>query len=133
MQTFYKYKSIINQPRATHRIASQCCHLMRVVLYYSLQTFYKHKSIITLLTVRNASHRRVVISCVCRGITACKHFTNTKASSLYQPIATQRIASPCCHLMRVVLYYSLQTFYKHKSIITLPTESNASHHHSTNR
>jgi hypothetical protein len=51
----------------------------------------------------NASHRRVVISCVCFCITACKLFTNTKASSLNQPIATQRIASPCCRLMRVFL------------------------------
>jgi hypothetical protein len=133
----------------------------RIVVFSSqacgqLANFYKYKSLITQPTESNASHdshRRVVISCVWFCITACKLFTNTKASSLNQPIAshrsvvissvviscvwfcitackllqiqtyssldqprsTQRIASPRFHLMRVVLYYSLQTFTNTKA------------------
>jgi hypothetical protein len=57
-----------------------------------LANFYKYKRIITQPTESNASHRGVVILCVWICITACKLFTNTKASSLEQQRATHRIA-----------------------------------------
>ena len=103
------------------RIASQCCHLMRVLLYYSLQTFYKYKSLITRPFESNASHRSVVILCVWICIAACKRFTNTKASSsLDQQRATHRIAVlssyACWFVLQLANFLQIQK-----------------HHHSTNR
>jgi hypothetical protein len=103
---FYKYKSLIAQPM----FSSQACGLV-----LRLPNFHNYKSIITRLTDSNALHRSVVISSVWFCITACKLFTNTKASSLNQ----------CFHLKRVDWYYCLQTFYNYKSIITQPTETQA--------
>ncbi len=126
LANFYKYKSIITQPNREQRIASQCCHPMRVVLYYSLQTFYKYKSLVTQPTESIASYRSVVISCVWFFIQLA-NFLQIQKHHHHSINREQRIASHRCHLMRVVLYYSLQTFYKYNSILTQPTDSNASH------
>jgi ACT domain-containing protein len=95
-----------------------------------LQTFYKYKSIINQPTESYVSHRRVVISCVwfCKSL---QTFTNTKASSINQPIAAHRIAVFSSHACGFC--NSLQTFYKYKSLITQPTESNATQRNATQR
>jgi hypothetical protein len=99
LANFYKYKSIRNRPtdsNASHRIAvfsSPAC-----VFVNSLQTFTNTKP---RPTDSNASHRRVVISCLC----FCKQLANFyKYKSIIQSTnLSQRIASPCCHLMLVFL------------------------------
>jgi hypothetical protein len=155
LQTFYKYKSLTNQP--TDRNASHRRVVTSGVWFCITACKLFTNTTASPINQPIASHRRVVISCMLFCITACKLFTNTKASPINQPIAThriavlssqvcgfvlplanflqiqkqhqstnrsQRIASPCFHLMRVVLYYRLQTFYKYKSLITQTTEQN---------
>jgi hypothetical protein len=52
---------------------------------------------------------------------ACKLFTNTKASSIHQQIATRRTAVLSSH---ACVLYTAYKLYKYKSIINQPTDSN---------
>jgi hypothetical protein len=53
LQTFTKYKMLINQPMATHRIAVLSYHVC--VFALQLANFYKYKSITTQPTERSTS------------------------------------------------------------------------------